>query len=891
MKLSKLQIGFFSMVAVVYIALAWVIVVPNGIENIADMEVMSDGGTVVAWYDDDKVQIDILHTDGSVTVLDNLKREQRQGVISIVDIAVDADNLVYLLVNYLDAETGAVQLQGMLIYDSSKWLNAQVNSLVFATENNLEYRWIESSSSSLSMISINDAGTQVTRELFDLTQLTQGVLSSKGSKSYLISASEGIYEVEPIGTSLAYMTMSGKVYLATDSTVEATEIYPARALVELMYPTFMYAQSDTILLIGEQSSGDLLLLDIESGETEVFKSGTEPFSGLSSYAPEDVLMMSVYDASTFAAVVKNETTGYYEILFSHQYDVSILTSLDGGIAQQMGRVVGIGVLLLIGCILFSLVLRMMRKKIIGSRSIRSKLIFSTIPILAVAIGLLGYFTYWNYQQSILESFYKQIEDEGNVLAALFGTDSFEEIEFPYDYPDEAYQYLSQQMQTSDSYTRTGYYENGVFYIGVDTNNPCSYYLDTLLNTDVLALYEQATYTGKAQTGIISDENGRRLTCVTPIGGSNSTTVYLLETSVSIANVTQYTDAYLKNFAMIAGTFILIVSALMVVLIVNILHPLREMKEGLEAFATGDRAVRLNVNTSDEFSDISRVFNKLVGDVDLQLFELKQVSEIYHRFVPQQMLRLLDKQNLGSIELGSNVEGEYVVVLAELRLSNVQTTQSMGELTNLFFNVVQEVCGQSKTATLISDSANLRRLCVLCPQGAADAVEIAMACLARIDATNTTLPIQMQMDVAFLVDKAEIYYGICGDENRLMPALISPKIDWLASCEPLLAQIASRLIVTELACKELTVENYYMRFIGTLTWDETAYGLYDFYDSTPPEQTRLIHANLATFDKAMELYQKERYYEAKNMFVIVLRENRFDNVARYYLFECEKNLRK
>ncbi len=889
MKLTKLQIGFFVFIALAYMALTYLVMVPAGIENIADIEAMSDGSTVVASYNESTLSIDVLLPTGSVSSLDSFHRTQKNGVVSVVDLASDESGYVYVLINYLDAYTGEISAQGLLIYDTGKSFHTQVKSLLFENQPDLEYRWIEISSASLSMLSVNDAGTLLTRELFDLTSLLQGTLYSKGSKSYLLQADEGIFEVEPIGTSVAYMSMSGKIFLATDTQTQAVELYPARVLEELMYPAFISAISDTVLFMGEQESGDLLLLNIETGETTVYKSGSEPFSGLSSYAPEDVLAMSVYDPDNYSAVLKNDNTGYYDILVANSGDIYILTSLQGSAWLRFARTLGVAVLLLVGCFVLGLLWNLARQKISASRSIRTKLILATLPVLVLAIGLLGYFTYLNYAQSIQESFYKQIQDEGNVLMALFGTESFEEIEFPYDYPDEAYQYLSQQMQTRDLYTRTGYYENGTLYIGVDSGNPCFYTMDTLMDTNLLALYEKAALTGQAQTGIISDANGQRLTCVTPVGALDSTTVYLLETGVSVANVTRYTSAYLANFALIAGAFILIVGVLMVMLIVNVLQPLHQMKDGLEAFAKGDRTVRLNTETGDEFSDISRVFNKLVGDIDMQLFDLKRISEVYYRFIPQQMLRLLDAHRLGNITLGSSVEGEYVILLAQLHVGGIQTTDSMSELTSTFFNILQEVCATSETATLVSDSANLRRICVLCPAGSEDAVNIALAAIARMDATNANLPIQMQMEVAFVVDKAEVYYGICGDETRFMPALISPKMDWLAYSAPLFEQLASRLIVTELACAELDLSHFYSRYIGAFQWGKASYGLYDFYDSTSPEQTRLIHTNLATFNKAMELYQQARYYDAKNLFAMVLRENRFDNVARYYLFEAEKHL--
>ena len=42
-----------------------------------------------------------------------------------------------------------------------------------------------------------------------------------------------------------------------------------------------------------------------------------------------------------------------------------------------------------------------------------------------------------------------------------------------------------------------------------------------------------------------------------------------------------------------------------------------------------------------------------------------------------------------------------------------------------------------------------------------------------------------------------------------------------------------------------------------------------------------------FDKAMDLYEKGYYYEAKNMYAMILRENPRDMAARYYIFRCEE----
>ncbi len=889
MKISSVQIRVSIALAILFAVFSCVVFAQSGIDNIADMETCADGTTVVASYDGDTIELVLVDETGSIKQIDSISRSSQKGITSVTDIAVDSQGVIYLLLDHLDELTGEYVSQSLAVYDASKLFQKNIQTLWFGENEGVRYRWLEASTS-LTMVSVNDAQTVLYRELYDIDDLAEGVLTQKGSRSYTIPADEGIFEVEPVGTALAYITMSGKVYLAGEDGADAKELYPARILEELMYPTFLAMESDTTLIIGEQESGNFLSLSIEDGTTQTYKNGSEPFSGLSSYSPSDIVSMSMTDLENFTGVVKNDSSGFYELIVSNAGQVSVVTSLKGGIGSVLKQTLWVAFLALLVCLAFFAIWNLILRAIHTSRLIRTKLIFSTLPLLAAAMVVLGYFTYNSYADSIRLSFYKQVEDEGNMLIALFGTESFAEVEFPYDYPDEAYQYLAQQIATRDIYVRTSYFENGTLYTGVDSDYPCFYTSDIYMNADIVALQETAARTGQAQTALVSDVRGERLICITPIGGSDTSIVYLLETGITVENMNSYTRAYILNFALIAFLFMLSVDILLVLAFVKNLQPLQQIKEGIEEFSKGERSVRLDIETNDELSDISRVFNQLAGDVDLQLYELNRLSTVYYRFIPHQMLRLLQKDSIGNIELGSKVEGEYIVLMAALTLSDAHNVSYTQELTNTFFNTIHDICGASSTATLLSDSANLRRLCILCPSGAGEAVEIALSAVAKLDAINATLPIQLQMDVSFVVDKAEIYYGVCGDEARLMPALISNEIDWLAQKEAIFTQMASRLIVTEKAQQEIDLSRFSCRYIGTLNEENReACGLYDFYDSTQSEHTRLINATLPTFQKAMELYEEERYYEAKNLFVLVLRENRFDNVARYYLFECEKHI--
>lgn len=100
-------------------------------------------------------------------------------------------------------------------------------------------------------------------------------------------------------------------------------------------------------------------------------------------------------------------------------------------------------------------------------------------------------------------------------------------------------------------------------------------------------------------------------------------------------------------------------------------------------------------------------------------------------------------------------------------------------------------------------------------------------------------------------------------------------------------MGSRFLMTDTAYEHLAGKDSYAgRYIGRLKNTDLDLGLYDIYDDRSAEQIRLMKQTRHAFDKAMELYEKGFYYEAKNLYACVLRENPGDMAAKYYIFRCE-----
>ncbi|WP_367924465.1 hypothetical protein [uncultured Ruthenibacterium sp.] len=886
-KASKAILTTALVLAVCLTVLQNVVLAFHSFTNIAAIQYV-DGGVLVAQYQDGGLAVE--HVGSGGTVIGSFSVPQKSGgyLVTLSDMAADSTGNVYLLLDLSDPLTGERMSQELAVYRPDRLLFKKVSSHVLsAGEEGVRWRWL-TVTSSVSVLGTTPDGMQLVRDVYEPEGLVQDAITPKSSRTYPLDQNEGIWRAWAMGSSAAYISGSGKLFVANEEQAPE-EIYPARVLDRVMYPIFASPIDTESMYLGEQESGDLLSINLSTRETTVLKSGTEPFSGTGSYAPVDLVQASMGNEQNFAGVVKNESENRYELILSVDGQVEVISSARPGLAKLLGSTVLWLVLWTTAFVVILTLVCSVLRALGGRRTLMAKLMSAAIPLLTLSVVLFGAVSYRTYATSIRQSFEKQVVDEGNMLMALFGTESFEGIEYPYDYTGDDYGYLLNQMNTRSVYTRIAYYERGQLYTGVDRDAPCFYPFSVNMNVEADELYLKAAYTGTAQTGVLRDKNGERLVCVTPVGGVSGSTVYLLETGILMDNVRVYTRGYLWSFCLVGAVFLAVVSGVLALAFRRVLRPLNQIQQGLELFAQGDRTVRLDDADSEEFSGIVRVFNKMAGDIDVQIYNLRQTSATYFRFIPQKVFQLLGKENLGDLDLASGQYASYHILSVDLRLLSRLTQDQVKERTDRFFAIVDNLC-EEHGAILLTDSVNLRRLQVICPAGGDSAVDIALSALSRLDEANAATSVQSRMEAFFLVHKTDVYYGICGDERRLVPTMISTEMDELAAQTDELRRFSSRLVVTRAALDGVDEENYFHRFIGCPEGaDETRFGLYDFYDSCTPEQIRLINETRATFDKAMELYRAGRWYDAKNMFAVVLRENQYDNVSRTYIFRCEKRL--
>ncbi|MBO5337949.1 MAG: HAMP domain-containing protein [Lachnospiraceae bacterium] len=839
--------------------------------------------SIVGWNEDDNTVIARIDQAGKIEKSYQFQTRQKDCNYRVRGIAAGGI-YVYVLRDRTDSYDGTLLGQELVVLNFEKSFVKEEKTFDITNQDNYEYGWINSSGDTVTLIGTDPYETKAIWEIHEYGAILEETLSLKNTRTYPMKSGEGIYKAIGNSRNLVYISDSGKIYCASEEKVQ--EVYPARDVTTLMYPSYIAHAESGYIYLGEHETGDIIKLNLTDGSEETIWSGNSPFGGSSIYTPRNIVTICMANLNEYTALVKNPQTGMFSMLLAENGTAYVVDEFRYNTVFIVCEFFKIWVTYIILLLVAFFLITIFVSSIRGGHTIMERLISATIPMLVVTMALFGFISFQYYADAILQNFEKQTIDEGNMLAALFGQESFNEIEYPYDYSGEAYEYLSQQMNTRDLYTRALYYENGNLYIGVDRYQPCFYSYDILMNHNAESMYRRAALTGEAVTGTIRDALGERLICVTPIGGLSGETVYLLETGVYTPNIEAYTATFIKDFVIVCVAFLIIVMVVLIVLFYRILFPLGEMKREMQMFADGDRSIRINSTSEDELTGIARVFNKMADDIDMQILNLERMSKIYYRFVPPSIMELLGKDNLGDLTVGSSIKGDFAIMNIRLEPTEGISMDKKENIMNRFFTTVNYFSQRNEIVSVVDD-ANMHSMMLICKKGVDSAIVTALSILARIDAENKLSDPEEQLTVGIMLDLTEVYFGICGDKERYVPVILAPEFEEILSNEEFLGNMGSRFLVTETAYDEVVNQNAFAnRYIGRMETENLEIGLYDIYDNSPEEQRRLLKQTQHAFDKAMDLFDKGFYYEAKNMFAMVVRENKQDMVAKYYIFRCE-----
>ena len=310
---------------------------------------------------------------------------------------------------------------------------------------------------------------------------------------------------------------------------------------------------------------------------------------------------------------------------------------------------------------------------------------------------------------------------------------------------------------------------------------------------------------------------------------------------------------------------------------------------MEKISDGSLALREVTDGKDELHCMDRSMQEMCMALSIRDYELQCTVRSYQRFVPEKLTHLLSRANVMEVGFGDSqrVEGTvglFTVGNRDLVRASLEDADFV-EFINHCFGTL-DVCLAENEGHMLSNGLRLSLMETMFPRSAVDGVQAGLDFQGHtreksMGGLPSPRPFLMLHSTSFL-------YGVAGQEDRLFPYVSSAELEFLGSFAQKFYEADVRIVVTEACWKQLD-NRFVGRYIGFVSDGEKgqAYKLYEILDAYSELDRDLRKGYDERFQEALNLFYKNDFYLARNLFSSLLRACPEDGIVRWYLFASER----
>ena len=268
--------------------------------------------------------------------------------------------------------------------------------------------------------------------------------------------------------------------------------------------------------------------------------------------------------------------------------------------------------------------------------------------------------------------------------------------------------------------------------------------------------------------------------------------------------------------------------------------------------------------------------------------IKEMTTVLGRYVPFELLKILDKESLVDVRLGDQIHGNMTIMFSDIRsyttLSETMTPQEVFNFTNGYHRrmtpitrahhgFVQQFQGDGVVSVFPSNSTDALK--------AAIAIQKNVAEYNRERTQKKRTPIR----VGIGLHSGSLMVGIIGDPDRWESGVPSDTVNTAARMEGLTKYYGVSIVVSETSFAGLNdPDQYHYRFLDTVRVKGKTHSLaiYEVFDADPDD---LLESKLNTktlFVEGQQYYSAWEFADAVLCFTEVLRVLPDDATTRHYL---------
>ncbi len=274
-------------------------------------------------------------------------------------------------------------------------------------------------------------------------------------------------------------------------------------------------------------------------------------------------------------------------------------------------------------------------------------------------------------------------------------------------------------------------------------------------------------------------------------------------------------------------------------------------------------------------------------------ELFQLNKAYERFIPNEFLKLLNKESVLDVQLGDHVEKEMTILFSDIRgftaLSERMSPQENFDFINIYLGQMEPIIAQHRgfIDKYIGDA-----IMALFPTSADDAISGAIDMLRTLVEYNLLLQEAnyQSIQIGIGLNTGPLMLGTVGGPNRMDGTVIADAVNLAARIENLTKTYGAALLITDQTYQKLEdINRYKIRVIDRVTvkGKSEPVTVYEVFDGDTPEVIELKSKTLDNFEEGCVYYHGQEIDRARDCFEKVLSINATDEAARVYLNRCLK----
>ncbi|MGN1349545.1 MAG: HAMP domain-containing protein [Anaerovoracaceae bacterium] len=660
------------------------------------------------------------------------------------------------------------------------------------------------------------------------------------------------------------------------------------------------------------ASKDLKSIDVSTGQMAQVKDSLSVVWGTEEIPACNLKNMRFADEGFFTATVTGAEAdgalGIYE-----NGELRILTGVTG--AGEKLRFFGKWfVILFVGLLVLSFVGYQVLRITRGRFPVAAKVVTVCIPVVMASVLILQFAMQSLFVKQITDQQYKELYLVARQQMENISEEMLDSIDYDRPYDSVEYYQLrslltalpgSLEIWESDGEKSSQVHNFGYFWLYRYTYNQelISAYCDQNY-IDVPISYYYGNRTGElfcAAAGedriyrtSYRDTGGEWICLAVPVKDQEGNVFAVLETGTSKASLDYAVAQNAKKVSMINLAILVILILLLVALMLVTLHPLKRLRLAIQEVTEGNLGVQTTVRGNDEIADVSRVFNQMSTTVEYSVNELTELNQGYFRFVPSKMFQLLRKSSVTDVRLGDQMHSDITILSVNAQgFSDMISSMNSAEMFRFINDVYSELVPIINEKGGVVDRFEEAGLVAFFTGSSEDAVNSAVSVCQEMDVVNSRrtakgLPV---VTLTGGISYGPVMVGIVGHRERLAATTVSEHTNLSSFLQQMAPKYAARVLTTAATAERIPEfhERYNARFIGFLhvTATDRAEKLYDVFDGDTEEIRRLKRQTKDLFERGVELYCQKDYYEARLVFIQVLKQFRMDAAAREYLYRCDQ----